>query len=62
MNPPSHAALRAPINLTLPWHKSVIEVTDCNHNIVTGKLSETLKQQTPPKPRGPKDFFSAVGY
>ena len=45
------------ISLALSLHKSVTGVADCRpaYNIVTDKLSETLKQLTPVKPWGPKD-------
>ena len=34
--------VRAPINLTLPWHSSSVEIADRNFNIVTGKSMKKL--------------------
>ena len=62
MNPPYHTAAIEPISLALPGHKSVIEVADRNRNIVIGKLSKSLKQQTPDRPWDHKDFFTTMGY
>ena len=42
-NPVYHALTRAANNLSLPWHTSVVEIADCNFNIVTGKLSKCMK-------------------
>ena len=47
MNPPYHAPVRAPINLTLTWHNSTIEVADHNHNIIMGKSLKKLNLTKP---------------
>ena len=62
-NPPCHAPVRAPINLTLPWHVLSVEihVAKHNHNIVTDKLSKS-KKLNPAIPWGNGDYFSVTGY
>ena len=55
-NPVYRAPTRAAINLSLPWHSSAVEMVDRNFNIVTGKSLNLAKS------RGPKDFFSGIGY
>ena len=62
MNPTYHAPIRTPIKLTLPWHSSAIEEADRNFDIITGKLSKSMKSLNPAKPWGTKDFLSGVGY
>ena len=53
---------QVPINLAIPCHSSAIDVADRNYNIVTGKLSKSLKKLNPAKPLGVKDFVSRTGY
>ena len=63
MNRPAyHDLARASINLALSWHSVAEEKTDLNFNIVTGKLNKRMKSCTPPRPWGPEDFYSGVGY
>ena len=62
MNPPYHAPVRAPINLAVPGQSSTIEIADRNRNIITGKLSRSLKKLNPVKPWAPKDFFLGTDY
>ena len=47
---PYHTTVRAPINMALPWHKSIAQIADLNQLYVTGKLSKTLKTQNPLSP------------
>ena len=56
-NPVYHDPARATIKLASPWHRSAVEIVDCNFNIITGKLSKHMKSLNPAKPWGPKDFF-----
>ena len=42
-NPVYHAPTRAAINLSLPWHRSAVEIVDRNFNTVMGKLSKCMK-------------------
>ena len=58
--PPYYDPARASINLALPWHSVTEEIFDLN--IVTGKLNKRIKSCNPPRPWGPKDFFSGAGY
>ena len=62
MKTPYHAPVRAPINLAPPWHSSATKVADFYHNIITGKLSKSLKKLNCLKTWGPKDFYLATGY
>ena len=52
-NPVYYDPARATINLALPWHSSAVEIADRKYNIVTGKLSKSMKSLNPAKPWGP---------
>ena len=45
--------------LALPWHSSTVQITQRNHDIVSGRLS---KSQNLAKPWGSKDYFTDTGY
>ena len=60
--PAYNAPAKKSIEISLPWHSSMIPIADMNHDIVRGKLNKSLKPQNPSKPRSPKDFFGGSGY
>ena len=60
--PAYNAPAKKSIEISLPWHSSVIPIADMNNNIVRGKLNKSLKPQNPAKPLSPKDFFGGSGY
>ena len=55
--PAYNAPAKKSIEISLPWHSSMIPIADLNHDIVRGKLNKSLKPQNPSKPWSPKDFF-----
>ena len=50
------------IELALPWHNLTIQITQGNHEIVTGRLSKSMKSLNPAKRWGPRDHFAGSGY
>ena len=60
--PAYNAPAKKSIEISLPWHSSVIPIADMNHDIVMGKLNKSLKPQNLAKPWSPKDFFGGSGY
>ena len=60
--PAYNAPAKKSIEISLPWHSSMIPIADMNHDIVRGKLNKSLKPQNPAKPWSPKDFFGGSGY
>ena len=60
--PVYNAPAKKSIEISLPWHSSMIPIADMNHEIVRGKLNKSLKPQNPSKPWSPKDFFGGSGY
>ena len=57
-----NALAKKSIEISLPWHSSIIPIADMNHDIVRNKLIKSLKPQKPAKPWSPKDFFGGSGY
>ena len=60
--PAYNAPAKKSIEISLPWHSSMIPIADMNHDIVRVKLNKSLKPQNPAKPWSPKDFFGGSGY
>ena len=48
------------IEVSLPWNSSSILIADRNHDIVSGKLNKSMKNQHPAKPWGRKNFSRAL--
>ena len=62
MNQPYRAPNRAPINLTLPWHSSSVQIADCKISTLLWASSISQRNLNPAKPWSTKDFFSSTGY
>ena len=60
--PAYNAPAKKSIEISLPWHSSMIPIADMNHDIVRGKFNKSLKAQNPSKPWSSKDFFGGSGY
>ena len=60
--PAYNAPAKKSIEISLPWHSSIIPIAEMNNDIVWGKLNKSLKPQNPAKPWSPKDFFGGSGY
>ena len=60
--PAYNAPAKKSIEISLPWHSSMIPIADMNHDIVRGKFNKSLKPQNPSKPWSSKDFFGGSGY
>ena len=61
MSLPAYSA-PAKKEIFLPWHSSTVPIADMNHDIVRGKLNNSLKPQNPAKPWSPKNFFGGSRY
>ena len=48
--PACNAPARKSIEISLPWHSSMVPIADMNHDIVRGKLNKSLKPQNLAKP------------
>ena len=52
--PAYNAPAKKSIEISLPWHGSMIPIADMHHDIVRGRLDRSLK---PENPAEPKRFF-----
>ena len=60
--PAYNAPTKKSIEISLPWHSTMIDIADLNNDIVRGKFNKSLKPLNPSKPWSPKEFFGASGY
>ena len=57
-----YAPAKKSIESSLPWHSSTIPIADRYHDIVRGRLNESLKPRHPAKPWSQEDFCGGSGY
>ena len=50
------------IELALPWHSSTVQIAQRNQDVISGRLSKSMKSLNSNKPWGSKDFFTGSGY
>ena len=55
--PAYNAPAKKSIEISLPWHSSTIPIANLNHDILRGKLNNSLKPQNPSKPSRLTDFY-----
>ena len=54
-----NASKKTAIKLVLPWHNLTVKIAQRNHEIVSGRLSKSMKSLNTAKPWGRKDFLRA---
>ena len=63
MRRPIYSALKKrAIELSLPLHSSTVPISQRNRDIVSGRLSKSMKSLHPAKPWGSKEYFRGSGY
>ena len=55
--PAYNAPTKKSIEISLPWHSTMIVIADLNNYIVRGKFNKSLKPLNPSKSWSPKEFF-----
>ena len=57
-----NASKNRAIELALPWHSSTVQITQRSFDIVSGRLSKSMKSLNLAKPWGSKDNLMGSGY